>query len=47
MIANHIIVTERVYRLFQKAKIRNIRFIPLPEVESDAAALKILGRLEE
>ena len=47
LIDNSIIVTERVYRLFQKAKIRNVRFIPLPEVELSVAALKILGRLEE
>lgn len=30
-----IVVTEKVQRLFKKAKIANVRFIPLPEVELD------------
>jgi len=29
------VVTEKVMRLFKKAKIANVRFIPLPEVELD------------
>jgi hypothetical protein len=30
-----IVVTEKVMRLFKRAKIANVRFIPLPEVELD------------
>jgi hypothetical protein len=29
------IITEKVYRLFKKHKVRNVRMIPLPEVERD------------
>ncbi|MHB1295631.1 MAG: hypothetical protein ACYC4R_11630 [Anaerolineae bacterium] len=29
------VVTERVYRLFRRHKIGNVRFVPLPEVELD------------
>lgn len=37
------IITEKVYRLFKKNKVRNIRMIPLPEAERDV----LLDRYEK
>ena len=37
------IITEKVYRLFKENKVRNIRMIPLPEVERDV----LLDRYEK
>ena len=37
------VVTERVYRLFKRNKISNVRFVPLPEVEIDV----LLDRFEK
>lgn len=38
-----IIVTRRVVQAFKRAKIRNVEFTPLPEVETPAAVYKVQG----
>lgn len=38
-----VVITERVYKLFRKHKIRNVKFTPLSEVEIDVSNDKYIG----